>query len=115
MEEYEILDLTLRNVSLFIFTLMALVESIYQIKRSFYSEDKNWKHTTYPAIIGIFVATTFYPFSYFTWMPFQPYWGFLSIIYTGLICGRAANGGHSAYDKFGELFQSWVGRIAKKY
>lgn len=114
MQEYETLDLTLRNASLFLFTLMALVECIYQIKRSFFYDDKNWRNTAYPALIGIIVAATFFPTTYFTYMPFAPY-GYLSVVYTGLLAGRVANGGHAAYDKFGDLFQSWVGRVGKKY
>ena len=109
---------------------MALTESHYNfVKLSFKAntpltgeelikqatQGRDWRHTAFPPIIGIILAASFYPVTYFTFMPFAPAVPFLDTYYTGILAGRVANGGHAAYDRFGELFQSWAGRVGKKY
>ena len=120
MEEYEVLDLTLRNVSLFLFTLMALTESAYALKKATHRKKKDslhesdWRNVYYPVLLGVLIAWSFYPVTYFSYMPFRPALPYLDVAYTGLLAGRVANGGHAAFGQFGDLFSSWAGRVGKK-
>ena len=74
-------------------------------------KELDYKHAIIPPLIGIILACSFYPITYFSFMPFQPAWKFLEIIFTAIIFGRIANAGHSASTRIQELSLSLIGRI----
>jgi len=121
------IDLNLHNLMFYALTLTILIENLYQLTKPFFKKkiktkeldnthgiaekETDYKNAVVPPIIGIIVALTIFPTTYFSFMPFQPAWVGLEIIYTAIIFGRVANMGHSAFDKIQELGLSLIGRI----
>ena len=121
------IDLNLHNLMFYALTITILIENMYQLIKPFFKKkikkkeldgdtkivekEVDYRNAAVPPIIGIIVALTLYPVSYFTYMPFSPAWVGLEIIYTAIIFGRVANASHSAFDKIQELSLSLIGRI----
>jgi len=128
------LDLNLHNLIFYALTVTILIENLYQLVKPFFKKklktkdlvemnggnaivpsiiekEIDYKHAIIPPIIGVIIALTLFPITYFTFMPFKPFWVGLEVIFTALIFGRIANAGHSASDRIQELSLSLIGRI----
>ena len=119
-------DINLHNLMFYALTLTILIENLYQLIKPFFKKkikqkelngqgivekEVDYKHAIIPPIIGVIIALTFYPTTYFSFMPFSVAWKGLEVIYTAIIFGRLANAGHGAADRIQELGLSLIGRI----
>ena len=132
MEEYEALDLAMRNGYLYVITLGIVALSAYNKFKAIFNRGKtrrelgyaegqdsdsvvNWKHELIPFFVAILLVYSFYPISFFTYMPFVPNHWTLDIIYSALIVSSISNLEYSGIKNLGSIFANMIGRVAKRF
>ena len=132
MEEYEALDLALRNGFLYVTTLGIVALSAYNKFKAIFNRGKtrrelgyaesqdsdsivDWKHELIPFFVAILLVYSFYPVSFFTYMPFMPNHWMLDILYTALIISSTSNAEYAGVQKLGNIVSSMIGRVAKRF
>ncbi len=132
MEEYEIMDLTLRNAFLYLTTLGIITLSAYSkikpiIKKYKIRKELNctecqndnsiidWRNELIPFFFSIFLVYSFYPISFFTYMPFVPNHWTLDVLYSALIISSVSNVEYSGIKNLGNIFVNMIGRVTKRF
>ncbi len=118
MDEYEVLDLSLRNIALYIMILGMIVDAtvktvksfIYWIKKSEKVEEFNMLNIILPLIVGVGVVMIF-NVSPWSWMPFAPKSKIMDIILSGILISRGSNISHDLYT----MTTGLIGRISKGF
>jgi uncharacterized protein YacL len=119
MDEYEVLDLSLRNLALYLLILGLIVDgAVATIKSLIYWFTKNTEkleefnilNVVLPLCVGILVVLVF-NVTPWSWLPFAPNNKILDIVLSGIIISRGSNISHDTYN----LLTSLIGRISKGF
>jgi DMSO reductase anchor subunit len=119
MDEYEVLDLSLRNLALYIMLLGLIVDgTVKTIKSAIYwftkNEEKlkefNMLNVVLPLVVGVVVVLIF-NVSPWSWLPFAPNSRIMDIVLSGIIISRGSNISHDMYT----MITGLIGRISKNF
>jgi hypothetical protein len=119
MDEFEVLDLSLRNLALYIIFLGLIVDgSVKAIKSAIYwftkNEEKleefNMLNIVLPLVVGVVVVLIF-NVSPWSWLPFAPKSKIMDIILSGIIISRGSNISHDLYT----MLTGLIGRISRGF
>jgi hypothetical protein len=119
MDEYEVLDLSIRNLALYILLLGMIVDgTVLTVKSLIYWITKNTEkleefnilNVVLPLVVGVVVVLVF-NVSPWSWLPFAPNNRIMDIILSGIIISRGSNISHDIYN----LLTSLIGRISKGF
>ncbi len=137
MEGYDVIDLNLYNISMYVFILVIIIENMYQLVKVFQNREIKKQeiagngiiekpiqriHAVYLVILGLFISVSFFPYTIFYWLDFGPTMNFtiegydvLEVIYNSLFIGLGASTSYNVGERFTTLTLSLIGRVGKKF
>jgi hypothetical protein len=74
---------------------------------------QEWQNRVGPLILAMIVVYSFWPYTFFTWLPFTPAVAHLPQIYSGILVGSMSNLEYESIRRLGTMFKDLIGRVAK--
>ncbi len=145
MEGYDVFDLAMTNLAIYVFFLALIVENSYQIIKAIrqkklkkqeirrveekegkyidaiIEEETGYTHIIYLNAIAIIISALHYPYGIYQYIDAQPIAmelngiNILAILFNGIFLGLAASTGYNIADRTTNFVLSLIGRVRKTY